>query len=331
MTTPLDRRRFLGLAGGAALGTLVLGACGDSDSGSDSGSDAGDGGSTSSKGLRKVTGDAGPVEVPASPERVIAAIGSFETDIVAVGIMPVLTTTFAGPWVDLEPSVIKTENIPPTAEEVARAEPDLILGWTWVTSEEVYDDLIQIAPYVGMGESDATAGPGALEDSTEPLKSWDKLFLSVCDAVGKKAEGERLVQELEERIEAIAEKRKDAPPLRVARVEFLEAGVLSYRGQNEDTAELMRRIGLTVVGPDVTNNEASLEELPGIDADVIVVPIGSDGGQADLFADIERNPIWQAVPAVKAGRVHKVDGTLWPGLGYLWANALLDDLERLFV
>jgi ABC-type Fe3+-hydroxamate transport system substrate-binding protein len=92
----------------------------------------------------------------------------------------------------------------------------------------------------------------------------------------------------------------------------------------------MRRIGLTVVGPDDSINEESLERLPDIDADLIIVPIGG-GMPANVFAEIQQSPLWQAIPAVKAGRVEQVDGELWPGLGYLWANALLDDLERLFV
>jgi iron complex transport system substrate-binding protein len=325
-TSPLDRRRFLGLAGGAALGVLVLGACGDDDAGDDAGSDAG-----TSGGTRKVATDGGPVEVPASPKRVVAAIGSFETDMVAVGVMPVLTTSFAGPWVELADDVVTTENIPPTAEELARVEPDLIVGWNWVTAEEVYDELVEIAPYVGLGETEATGGPGAVPDATEPLRSWDRLFLSVCDAVGKREEGERLVEELEHRIDDVAAKRKGAAPLRVARVDFSEAGSFSYRGQNEDSAELMRRIGITVVGPDVTDNEASLETLPDIDADLIVVPVTGDASREELFAEIERSPLWQAIPAVQAGRVEKVDSTLWPGLGHLWAGAMLDDLERLFV
>lgn len=116
----------------------------------------------------------------------------------------------------------------------------------------------------------------------------------------------------------------------MARVEFYEAGSFSYRGQNEDTAELMRRIGLTVVGPDDSINEESLERLPEIDADLLIVPVGG-GMPADVFAEIEQSPLWQAIPAVQAGAVEQVDGELWPGLGYLWASALLDDLERLFV
>src|SRR5687768_10941195 len=148
------------------------------------------------------------MDVPAEPQRVVAAIGSFETDMVAVGVMPILTTTFAGPWVELDDDVVITENIPPTPEELARLQPDLIVGWNWVTEEPVYDELIQIAPYVGLGESAATAGPGF---ATGPYNSWDTLFLSVADTVGRRAEGERLVAAFEARIDDLAARRTGQP------------------------------------------------------------------------------------------------------------------------
>jgi len=50
-----------------------------------------------------------------------------------------------------------------------------------------------------------------------------------------------------------------------------------------------------------------------------------------LYDEVAATPLFQSIPAVQAGRVHLVDADLWPGLGHLWARALLDDLERLFV
>lgn len=308
-----SRRQFL--AGLAAAGLLA--ACGED----------GPGRAGASVDTRKVVSDNGRVAVPAEPKRVVAAIGSFETDMVAVGVMPVLTTTFAGPWVDLDDSVVVTENIPPTPEELAKARPDLIVGWNWVTKEQSYDEIAKVAPYVGLGESEATVG--AAFDSGA-YHSWTTLFLSVADAVGRRPEGERLVADFETRLDAVAASRSGQSELRVARVEFYETGSFSYRGQDEDTAELMRRIGLTVVGPEKSVNEESLERLPEIDADLLIVPVGG-GMPEEVFAQIEQSALWQAIPAVQAGRVEKVDGQLWPGLGYLWATALLDDLERLFV
>jgi iron complex transport system substrate-binding protein len=317
------RRDFLRLTAAAAL----LAACGTSSD--DDGASDGGGASDAAPTTRSVTSDAGPVEVPAAPERVIAAIGSFETDMVAVGVMPVLTTTFAGPWVELDDSVTITKNIPPTAEELLVADPDLMIGWSWVTAEPGFDAMKKIAPYVGLGESAETAGPGF--DGSEPFYSWDTLFLSVADAVGRRSEGEQMVTEFEARLDELAQRRSGEPATSVARIEFYEPGSFSYRGQNEDTAELMRRIGLEVVGPKDSINEASLEQLPDIDADWLVIPVGNDSIPTSAYEEVASTDLFKAIPAVQAGRVHEVDASLWPGLGHLWARALTDDLERLFV
>ncbi|MGH9247790.1 MAG: ABC transporter substrate-binding protein [Acidimicrobiales bacterium] len=308
------RREFIAMLGAAGL----LAACGDD----------GDGDTSEGAGRRTVRTDNGTIEVPAEPERVVAAIGSFETDLVAVGVMPVLTSTFAGPWVDLDDSVTITENIPPTPEELLAARPDLIVGWNWVTQEPSFDEISAVAPYVGLGETAGTAGPGF--DGTEPLRSWDTLFLSVCDAVGRRERGEELVAEFEARLDELAERRRGRRAERVARIEFYQPGTFSYRGQNEDTAELMCRIGLDVVGPDETINEESIERLPEVDADRLIIPVGTDSIPTALYEEVAATPVFQALPAAQAGKVDLVDAALWPGLGHLWARALVDDLERLF-
>ncbi len=272
--------------------------------------------------------DSGPVTVPSDPKRVVAAIGSFETDMVAVGIIPVLSTTFAGPWVDLGPDTEITKNIPPTAEELVLADPDLVLGWSWVTKEPGFDKIAAVAPYVGLGETAETAGPGW--DFSVPMKSWDTLFLSVCEAVGRRDRGVELVKELEAKIDDLARRRQGLDKISVARIEFYEAGTFSWRGQNEDTAELMKRIGIEVVGPDKSENEVSLERLPEVDADWLVVPVGGGSMPQDVYDQMSESEIFRRIPAVEAGRVIVVDGALWPGLGYLWAVAMVDELDRLF-
>lgn len=317
LSTALSRRGLL--ASAAALG--LLSACGkESSDSSSTGSDPKN---------RQVTSDNGKVTVPFEPQRVVAAVGSFDIDMVAVGVMPVLTTTFAGPWVELDSSVKKTENIPPTVEELVGPNPDLMVGWNWITKEPVFEQMSKVAPYVGLGESAETAGPGF--DGSQALRSWDTLFLSVCDAVNRREQGAAMVADLESRLDDLAERRSGQGEVSVARIEFYEQGLYSYRGQNEDTAALMERIGLTVVGPKQTNNEASLETLPDIDADWLVVSVGGGSLTQERYDEVVSTDVFKAIPAVKAGRVHVVDGALWPGLGHLWARALVDDLERLFV
>lgn len=309
------RRQFLALL--AAGGLLT--ACSDDDDPIEA---------SPTPSTRQVPSDSGPITVPTEPKRVVAAIGSFEIDMVAVGITPVLTTTFAGPWVDLGPDTKVTENVPPTAEELVLADPDLIVGWTWVTKEPGFDKITAVAPYVGLGESAGSAGLGW--DSSVPLKSWDTLFLSVCEAVGRRERGVELVKELEAKIDDLARRRQGLAKVSVARIEFYEAGNFSWRGQNEDTSELMKRIGIEVVGPDQSENEVSLERLPEIDADWLIVPVGGGSMPEDVYAQVSESEIFKRIPAVEAGRVLVVDGALWPGLGYLWAVAMVEELDRLF-
>ena len=317
VTDEVTRRRFLAVLAAAGLTT----ACAKEKDPSAA--------PTPTAGTRTVMSDDGPVQVPVNPQRVVAAIGSFEIDMVAVGVMPVLTTTFAGPWVKLDPSVPRTANIPPTAEELLAARPDLVLGWTWVTKEPQFDDLRKVAPYVGLGETPATAG--VTFDGTMPTRSWDTLFLSVCDVLGRRQRGLELVAEFESRLEDLAVRRAAKGPVSVARIEFYETGTFSYRGQEEDTAALMKRLGIRVVGPPKSENAASLERLPEIDADWLVVAVGGDSLPRTVFDQVSQTELYKKIPAVAAGRVHVVDGALWPGFGHLWARALADDLERLFV
>jgi iron complex transport system substrate-binding protein len=309
-TSDWSRRRFMAALLASPSVAAILAACGDDDA-VDSGAPT-----------RSVYSNNGPIDVPVDPQRVVAAIGSFDIDIYAVGITPVLTTYFAGGWAQLPESVVITQNIPPTPEELLPLNPDLMIGWNWVTAEPVFDELAKIAPYVGLGEEEGS--------------TWRSLFVHTCDAVNRKAKAEELLAGLDRRASALREARAGRPDITVARIEFYEPGAFSWRSgaDTEITAELMELIGLTVVTPpdDVDDSgNVSLERLGEISADWIVVPVGSVDIPDATFRDIEALELWQEIPAVKAGRVIEVDGNLWPGYGYLFAEALLDDLDRIFV
>jgi iron complex transport system substrate-binding protein len=344
MTTPphslnrsFNRRQVL--AGAGAFGALILAGCA-SDTAENAGAQASEpGGATvaptspastttgspvptgaSSSGTRSVYSNNGPVEVPANPQRVVSAIGSFDIDILAVGVVPVLTSSFAGGWVKVPDSVVITDNIPPTPEELVALKPDVMLGWNWVTLEPVFDQLSKIAPYVGLGEEEGS--------------TWRKLFVQTCDVVNKAAEAEQLLVEFDARAAKLKEARTGRPAISMARIEFYEPGNFAWRGgaDEEITAELMEAIGVEVVSypSDIDNNNTvSLERLGEINADWIIVP--TDADDRALYDEVQQLDTWKNLPAVKAGQVIEVDGRLWPGWGYLFASALLDDLDRVVV
>lgn len=43
------------------------------------------------------------------------------------------------------------------------------------------------------------------------------------------------------------------------------------------------------------------------------------------------NPLWKPLSAVQAGRAYQVDSGLWAGGGFLWAEAMLDDLPAILL
>jgi iron complex transport system substrate-binding protein len=154
--------------------------------------------------------------------------------------------------------------------------------------------------------------------------------------VNRAADAQALLDEFDTRLADLRAAREGRPPVTVARIEFYESGAFSWRGgpDEEITAELMEAIGLTVEAypADIDDrNAVSLERLTDITADWIVVPVGSQDIPQAVYDEVRALDLWQRIPAVAAGRVIEVDGALWPGYGYLFAAALLDDLDRIIV
>ncbi len=74
----------------------------------------------------------------------------------------------------------------------------------------------------------------------------------------------------------------------------------------------------------------SKEVLPDYDADAILVII-SKGKQAKAtFDELEQNPVWQNLKAVKAKHVYVLDGQKWLDYSSLGHSMALDDAQQLF-
>ncbi|WP_322906781.1 ABC transporter substrate-binding protein [Paenibacillus sp. SGZ-1009] len=74
----------------------------------------------------------------------------------------------------------------------------------------------------------------------------------------------------------------------------------------------------------------SKEVLPDYDADAIFVII-SKGKQAKAtFDELEQNPVWQNLKAVKAKHVYVLDGQKWLDYSALGHSMALDDAQQLF-
>lgn len=72
----------------------------------------------------------------------------------------------------------------------------------------------------------------------------------------------------------------------------------------------------------------SLEQIPVINADYVFAftTDGLTSGDAqDYLAELQENPLWQALDVMQEGRLYIVDN-YWFGTGYIAAHAIIDDL-----
>jgi iron complex transport system substrate-binding protein len=297
-------RRSLFAGGAGALGLGLLGACGDSDEAATGGKPA----------TRTVQGSRGPVQVPVEPKRIASLVGSNDIDVIALGITPVYAGTFAEGWLDLPKGIVTADAVPPNVETVAGARPDLLLGWDWLVDEPAWSKLIAVAPGVPL--------PGD--------KPWRETFLVLADAVNRRAQGESLLAEYDQRVKAVRDRFAARPGVRLAHAGFYKPGTMTWYGQDRDTTDIMKECGIQVDGPATTTRDVSTERLGELTSPWLVVYGSGDDGLSALSA-VKKTPLWATLPAVKAGQVLEVKDGVWTGAGLLWAQALVADLESRFL
>ncbi|HEY5979306.1 MAG TPA: ABC transporter substrate-binding protein [Microlunatus sp.] len=196
--TPLSRRLLLaGSLSAALLGALS--AC--------SGDDVGPAPTPSPTPSFPVTVQHmyGSTTVKAEPKRIVV-VGYTEQDtLLALGVAPIATTQWVGdvpyavfPWAvdklgDAKPTVLESAeglSIP----EITKLEPDLIIGTNAGLSQEDYTALSKIAPTI--------ANSGVY--GSEFYEPWPTQTVIVGEAVGRKAQAEKLVDDLTQRFAEVA-------------------------------------------------------------------------------------------------------------------------------
>ena len=268
----------------------------------------------SESGTRLVETPRGSVEVPATPTRIAALVGSAEVDVLAFGIEPVYSGDFATGWVDLPASTVVSSAFPPEVEVVAATSPDLLIGWDWLAEEPAWKQLAKIAPAVTL--------PEEYTDSNY----WREVFMVLAGYVNREEEGEALLAEHDAKAAEVAELLADRDPGPVSYIRVWEPGSFDWIGQDREAIGILQSTGITVEGPEMTKSGYSLERLDEVTAPMVLLEVLDDKAEEQLL----EGPIWPTLPAVKADQVVELDSALWGGYGLLWANAVLADIERLF-
>ena len=247
----------------------------------------------------------GTTTVPEAPSRVVV-VGLTEQDVLLeLGVVPIATTEWYGeqphavwPWAtellgDAEPEVLDASD-GLEFERIAALEPDLIVGTNAGLTEKDYELLSGIAPTVA-----------SVEGSTQYFSSWQDQTLQIARALGREADGQALVDEVEQ---AYADAAAAHPEWEGMSATFSQGG--PYDGQLYVYPAGLSTDFLTGLGFEITPGledyapeigsqaQISGENVHLLEADVIVWATES----AEMFDELQDFATVSDLPAVKENR-----------------------------
>jgi iron complex transport system substrate-binding protein len=244
----------------------------------------------------------GATTVPAPPTRIVAL--SYEEDVLSqVGVVTVGRTEnyhapgSLYPWQEgeVDPRVVPLGG--PAGldlEKVAALQPDLILATNYYELDTVYEALSTIAPTVGYrtGWGEAT---------------WQDTARVIGRAVREEAEVEQRIREVDGFVAGLAAELPGLHGKTFSSVFYHDAGQFTVDTNPQGhTAELLGQLGMAMsprIVAEVVNRSLGAERIGLIDADLVHLGYASD----DLRAQLTASPLFQALPAVRDGRVHESD------------------------
>lgn len=308
LSTPV--RRSL-LAGSAVLTALVLAACGTTEAPVESGAPEAATESVTVTDARGIE-----VEIPAGVEDVVALEWVAVEHLQTVGIAPVGVADVAGytDWagtgapLEDEPTDVGTR-IEPSIDAIAGLAPDLIVAVAG-RDEGAYADLEAIAPVLVLQGADAA----------DPIGTMYADLRLVGEAVGAADAAETAITDYEAHIAEVATAVEEAglagTPL--AHMDGYENGgqveIRPY-AEGAQLPAVFESIGFTNAWPGEGDAQYGLgvTDVEGLsvlqdDAHIVYMTVGD----RDVFTqDLADNAIFQELPTVQAGDVHRLPDGIW--------------------
>jgi len=303
---------------------LVLAACG-----------GGSGGDDDSSGDNTVDTMFGEVSVPAAEdgELTVVALGWSDAEMaLALGVKPVAVFDWqsfgeknkgVGPWAtelfeDETPTVIPQSQQTLNYEQIQSLNPDVILNVRADNDKKTYDRLSEIAPTVY-----------APKDTAAFATDWEVQLTSIGEALGKSDEAEKLIDDVNGKIEDAANPDfKDVTIASAAKFGDAYGAYLPGDGR----FDLLGDLGF-VNNPPIEKLEANgffatvpAEKISAIDAEAaVILPIGFS------LKETESDPLISSLSVVKEDRAIFIDpdselGGAWGASSVLSIPVVLDQL-----
>ncbi len=204
----------------------------------------------------------------------------------------------------------------PDLEAIIGLQPDLILS-SKLRHEALYQTLADIAPTVF---------------ADRPGVTFKQNFKVYAQATGAELSAAEVVGRYEDRVRALNAVLPSPRPS-ISIVQLRPDNVRFYQTANF-LGVVLRDLGFPRgEGENIDGFAADVsQELLGTyaDGEIIILAV-VDEAENDLAAEILAGPVWDQLPAVKAGKVLTVDSSVWiGGVGYGAAFEVLDGLANYF-
>lgn len=276
----LSRRRF-GLGLGAALASVPFGRALAQGTGE----------------TRTITNWLGTYEIPANPRRIIAIDTRIDLETALVLDLNLLAYSDRDvqAWVPADPDMLKI-GTPPNMEEILGLEPDLFICRSDFPDMDYWPvaRLQEIAPVL----------------PTEPQLGWRENLANFGRWLDVEGTTSALIAEYDALCAEIAA-RHDAR-LRNDKVVMLylrEGNQVYVRGHDSAQERVLRDIGgHTLSAEEFPSGFVSMENLPGLLADVSAIAYMDFSGDDPDYAALLEHPLWPRIPAVAAGKVYRSIG-----------------------
>lgn len=247
---------------------------------------------------RTITHELGETKLTGKPVRIVALEFSFVQALDSLGITPVGITDDNQPdrieqnlGKKIEYSSVGTR-LEPNLELISALQPDLIIA-DERRHGAIYEQLSAIAPTIVLNSWDGT------------YKDIKDAVVTIADAVGDKAKGEKVVADHDARIAAIAAKIP-ADNNRKFMLAVATADNWSLHTSDSFSGSIFAAIGVeTAIKADKpVESGVGLERLVAVNPDVLLVATDPGG---TIFNRVQDNSAWEAIAAVKNNLVFEVN------------------------
>ena len=272
----------------------------------------------------------GEVEVPINIDRVVVLSAAYIDHLLTIGEKPYGVNVELRYGGDYPPYLAdKLEGVhlvgsadSPNLEAIVQLDPDVIMIESR-TADEVYSQLEKIAPTIVLGRE--------WLEYEHDTTYWTKDLLKIAELYGKEELAKQKIAELEVKTDQAKNKIENLENKRLAYLRVREKNVQIYaRTGHPMNSLLYHDLGFIPTGltPEDQRGELSLEVIPELDADYIILEVDPNG--YDNLKSIRESALWSRVPAVQNDEVHETDSFwLFKGWGVIGRGQIIDDILKI--